>query len=71
MSLDKARERYRNDAIFRHLVDAMMEGFHRLNFSPGELREAAVFAEILYAERVQPHRDLFHAVKNGPGHEIE
>ena len=71
MNLEKARERYRSDATFRYLIDAMMAGFHRLNFSPGELREAAVFAEILYAERVEPHRDLFHAAKNGPEHDIE
>ncbi|MEQ8504634.1 MAG: hypothetical protein RIB80_04860 [Rhodospirillales bacterium] len=51
MDYGKAKDRYLNDATFRALVDTMAAGIDHLQFSPGELREAAVFAEIVHSER--------------------
>lgn len=60
MNIEKARERYQNDPLFRQLVDAMMQGTRELKFSPGELREAAVYAEFLHQMR-NAHSNLLLA----------
>lgn len=44
--IDRVERRYMTDAPFRNLVDSMVNMSLQLRFSPGELREAAVFAEI-------------------------
>ena len=46
MNLVDANERYHRDADFRRVVDQMVNIATTLQMSPGELREAAVFAEI-------------------------
>jgi hypothetical protein len=57
MNYDQAAERYRNDPMFHRLVRAMMDSIGQLQFSPGELREAAVFAETLFYQRnPTPHQ---------------
>ncbi len=50
-------ERYRTDAHFHMLVD-MMEGFyHKAEYTPSEMREAAVLAAIHYEMKtVRPLR---------------
>lgn len=51
MNYSNAEKRYQNDPVFRQLVDVMVDGYQRLNFSPGELREAAVFSEIVHQRK--------------------
>lgn len=50
MSRTPATERYRNDATFRALVDMMRAAIERAEFTPSEIREAAMLAQILYEE---------------------
>lgn len=47
MDLEKAHSRYRNDPEFNRLVQCMISWIKELRFSPGELRETAVYAEYL------------------------
>lgn len=54
MSFDSrpsATDRYRADAHFRQLVDALYQHIDHAEFSPTEIREAAMLAHILYEER--------------------
>jgi hypothetical protein len=44
------RERYNNDPHFRVLVDMMVGHIHELNYTPSEMREAAMLASIIYEE---------------------
>ena len=44
-------ERYHNDAQFRQLVDMMYSAIDQAQFSPSEIREAAMLAHIIYEER--------------------
>ena len=44
------RERYQNDAHFKVLVDLMVDQIHQCKYTPSELREAAIFASIIYEE---------------------
>lgn len=44
------RERYLHDTEFRYLVDHFRAMIHRAQFSPSELREAAILAAIMYEE---------------------
>lgn len=58
-ALVELEERYRNDAAFRAVVDMMVYQIKQLNMSPGELRIAAVFAELSYQamyRRMEPIR---------------
>lgn len=45
-----ARERYLKDAEFHQLVDMMRAMIHRVQFSPSEIREAALLACVIYEE---------------------
>ena len=45
------RERYQNDNNFRVLVDTMVANIHRCNYTPSEMREAALLACIIYDEQ--------------------
>jgi len=49
------RERYENDASFHALVAFMVSKIIDCNFTPTEMREAAMLASIKYAE-MQPLR---------------
>jgi len=44
------RERYLNDAQFRALVDVMLFQIEQANFTPTEIREAAMLAAIIYSQ---------------------
>lgn len=46
-----ATQRYRDDAAFRQLVDLLYSQIDNAQFSPTEIREAAMLAHILYEER--------------------
>jgi len=48
MDYRKGQERYANDPAFRQMVDFMVHQINDLQMSPGELRDAAVFAEIKF-----------------------
>ncbi len=41
-------EKYRNDSAFHRLVDKMLAMIYQSEFTPGEMREAAIFASIRY-----------------------
>ncbi len=43
--------RYQNDPVFRQLVDLLYSQLDAAQFTPSEVREAAMFAQILYEER--------------------
>ncbi|HKM79808.1 MAG TPA: hypothetical protein VJY15_02440 [Candidatus Acidoferrum sp.] len=45
------RERYKRDPAFRNLADAMHGFIERGQFTPTEIREAAMLAQILYEDR--------------------
>lgn len=51
MSLDKAREAYRNDPQYHNLVDMLVNQVEALEMTPSEIREAVVFACIILEER--------------------
>lgn len=63
-------ERYYNDVTFRQLVDMLLSYIDRAEFTPSEIREAAMFAQILYEEtRLRPRFvEVIHGesmLKNG------
>jgi len=45
------RERYQNDNSFRLLVNTMVANIHSCNYTPLEMREAALLACIIYEEQ--------------------
>ena len=44
------RDRYHNDLSFNRLVDMMRACIERAEFTPTEIREAAMLAQIMYEE---------------------
>lgn len=44
------RERYQNDAYFHSMVDMLLSHIHEARFTPTEIREAAMLAQIMYEE---------------------
>lgn len=49
------REKYLNDSLYKALVDSLHSCIEAGNFTPSEVREAAIFACIIYEEqRIQP-----------------
>ena len=44
-------QRYHTDAMFRHLVDSLYAAIHNCQYTPSELREAAILASIMHEER--------------------
>ena len=50
-NLDKARERYDNDAPFRTMVDCLQHAIVDLQFTASELRDAVVFAAYMVESR--------------------
>lgn len=44
-------ERYQTDPTFRQLVDMLYSSIDHAQFTPSEVREAAMLAHILYEER--------------------
>lgn len=49
--IDDPRARYNRDAQFKCLVDIQVQMLEKCEFSPTEMREAAMLACILYDER--------------------
>ena len=54
------KERYQNDPDFKYLVDTMEAMIHRAEFSPSELRMAALLASINYEMLNVRHRIYVH-----------
>ncbi len=46
----KIRERYYNDAMFKMLVDTFISHIEQCDFTPTEIREATMLAQIIYEE---------------------
>ncbi len=44
-------ERYHHDPIFHHLVEILRHELEAARMTPTEVREAAMFAQILYEQR--------------------
>ncbi len=49
------RARYLNDPMYHQLVDMMRDCIERAEFTPSEVREAAILATIMY-EETRVHR---------------
>ncbi len=47
-------EKYRNDTHYRMLVDALEGMIHQAQFTPSEIREAAIYAAIRYEMTQSP-----------------
>jgi hypothetical protein len=56
--MKSARERYINDPQFRHLVDTMTGAILQCQYTPSEMREAAILASIKY-EEMQVHSTAY------------
>ena len=70
LDYDIALAKYQSDAAFKQIVDAMVHHMTQLNYSPGEMRQAAVFAEILFQQRrpapfIQPPSDGIETAPTG------
>jgi hypothetical protein len=63
---EKAKHAYLNDPVYRTLVESMLHAIHSLQTTPSELREAAMFASILYGQ-TNPKPPIFR--KEGKGDE--
>ncbi len=57
--LRSPRDRYHNDPLFHLLVDTLLHQIIQCNYTPSELREAAVLACILYAEKYDTSRRVY------------
>jgi len=53
------RDRYQNDNHFRTLVDTLWAVIERAEFTPTEIRQAAMLAQILYEDRRPPKPVVF------------
>ncbi len=45
------RDRYNKDAHFHTLVDLMVNQIYACQYTPSEMREAAILASIIYTEQ--------------------
>ena len=69
MNFIDLEERYRRDPQFAQLVDFMVHNALELQMSPGEMRQAAVFAEIKFA-MLKPVRQIFPEFARDLHHEL-
>jgi len=53
MYLNNADEYYNNDPVFRSLIDVLMSLILKLEMTPSEIRQAAIYASIK-VERIKP-----------------
>ena len=49
-----ARKRYQTDPVFKALVDTMTAAIVKCQYTPSEMREAAIMASIKYEEQYSP-----------------
>ena len=56
---DSVRDRYEQDHAFRTLVDTLWACIERAEYTPSEIRQAAMLAQILYEERRPPKPIIF------------
>lgn len=50
-SFQNAEKRYREDPHFKAIVEMLINSVDQLSFTPGDLRQMAVFAEYLWQMR--------------------
>lgn len=48
---DPVHDRYNRDPVFRSLVEMLLAHLYRYEFSPTEMREAAMLASVMFEER--------------------
>jgi hypothetical protein len=48
--MDTPKDRYQRDNHFRALVDMMVDNIHQCNYTPSEMRDAAILASIIHEE---------------------
>jgi hypothetical protein len=53
------RERYNNDPQFATLVKLMVAHLHQCNYTPTEMREAAMLASIIYQQETAYSKPYF------------
>jgi len=56
MDIKTPRDKYNNDLHYRGLVDLMISHIHNGDYTPSEMREAAILASIIYAEQCIPNQ---------------
>jgi hypothetical protein len=49
--MDDAKYRYQTDPVFHRLVDVLYNAINTMQLSPSEIRDAAMFAAIMFEER--------------------
>jgi hypothetical protein len=50
ITMKTPRQKYQHDPQYRQLVQAMLAQVHEAQFTPSEIREAAILACIMYEE---------------------
>jgi hypothetical protein len=63
-------ERYHRDVQFKQLVDIMINAIRQAQFTPTELREAAILAAIKYEQRIGP-KEMMNRMRGLPDNFIE
>ncbi len=58
--MNTPRQRYKSDNNFATLVDMMVSHINQCNFTPSEMREAAILASIIYEEQNFPRARYVH-----------
>lgn len=62
MAMMTTRDRYLTDPVFHRLVDFVRQGIRENQYTPGEVREAAILAAYL-EECENPHPRWWHIVE--------
>ncbi len=70
MTLAEAEERYCHDQEFHALIDALTVWIEKLQFSPGEIKQAATFAAIRFERMASPPRLFMGINDNFPPHQL-
>ena len=52
MRIDRAERMYQSDPVFHNLVDSMIQGMCGMSYTPGELRDAAMLAAVMFEARL-------------------
>ena len=51
MNIDRAKEMYLHDPVFHRLVQMVYQGITDMQYTPSEVRGAAMLGAIMYEER--------------------